>query len=99
MVNVSECTVAGSGSGETDLVGEDHETPVGLTAQDTPDALCSVPHRVEAEELGLADTVRVSEVLQPRLQNPALGILIRYAAGKRLWSAGAASDAMGRTQT
>ena len=33
------------------LVRKHHEPPVRLSAQDTPDALRGVPHRVEAEEL------------------------------------------------
>jgi hypothetical protein len=44
--------------------------------------LRGVPHRVEAEELGLADAVRVSQVLEARLQDTALGVLVRDAGAE-----------------
>ena len=73
------------GAGEkTNLIGEHHEPPVGLSAQDTPDALCGVPHGVEAQELGFANSVGVSQVLQPRLQNAALGVLVWYTGRVRM---------------
>ena len=67
----------------TYLVREHHQPPVRLPAQDASDALRRVPHRVEAQELGLADTVRVPEILQARLQDAALGVLVRHTVGAR----------------
>ena len=66
----------------TYLVREHHQPPVRLPAQDASDALRRVPHRVEAQELGLADAVRVSQVLQTRLEDPALRVLVWNAGGE-----------------
>lgn len=49
---------------QTDFVGEDHETPIGLSAQGTPHALRGVTDRIEAQELRFADAVRIAKVLE-----------------------------------
>jgi hypothetical protein len=51
----------------TDLVGKDHESPVGLSSQDSSDTLGGMSHRVEGEVVGLLDPMRVTQELESGL--------------------------------
>lgn len=48
----------------TNLVSEHHETPVGLSSQDTTDTLCGMSHGVESEVVVLPDPVVVAKELK-----------------------------------
>mmetsp|Transcript_85609 Transcript_85609/g.178854 ORF Transcript_85609/g.178854 Transcript_85609/m.178854 type:complete len:251 (+) Transcript_85609:387-1139(+) len=59
------------------LVGEHHDPVVSLGADDASQALRSLPHRVEVQELGLLDAVVFFEKLKPCSKVPRKGILKR----------------------
>lgn len=50
------------------MIGKDHETPVGLSTERTPDALSGVSHRVEGKIILLLDPMGVSEKLEAGLE-------------------------------
>jgi hypothetical protein len=68
----------------TNLIRENHEAPVGLSSQRTTDALGRVSNCIKAQEFGLAYPISISKVLQSRLQNSALRVLVWDAGMKQL---------------
>ncbi len=51
------------------LVGQDHDAVVRLAAEDAADALGSVAHSVERQEVVFSDLESVPEVLEPSLES------------------------------
>lgn len=59
-------------------VRQHHDAVVVLAAQHTAQALRRVPHRVEGEEVVLADAVRLAQELESRLEDARFRVLERH---------------------
>lgn len=70
-------SISDFGVDRTYLVGEYHQSPVGLTTQYTSHTLCSMSHRIESEVVILANSVIITQELEPGFQYTTLGILVR----------------------
>lgn len=60
---------------EAHSIGKDHESVVGLSSQDSSNALRRVPHRVERQEVVLPDAVGISQKLEASFEYSALRVL------------------------
>ena len=61
------------------LVCKDHHSVVSLGANDSSNALSSLPNGIKREEIVLFNLERLSEVREPSLENETLRVLIRYS--------------------